>query len=50
VNTGKIIVNALVGQVFAGDETLSSRKLIGLALLTGGILLLLSSNQDKVAD
>jgi uncharacterized membrane protein len=46
VNTGKIIVNALVGQL-TGDETrLSARKLIGLALLTGGILLQLSANQS----
>jgi uncharacterized membrane protein len=45
VNTGKIVVNALVGRLFGGEAPLTSRKVIGLALLTGGILLQLSANQ-----
>jgi len=47
VNTGKIIVNALVGQLTGDEARLSARKLIGLALLTGGILLQLSANQSS---
>jgi len=38
VNTGKVLVNVLVGRVL-GEQQLSGRKLVGLSLLLAGIVL-----------
>jgi len=42
VNTGKVLVNALVGRVL-GEEKLSWKKLSGLCLLLAGIILLITA-------
>merc|ERR1740128_681572 len=48
VNTGKVIVNILVGRLVCG-ERLGYRKLLGVCLLTSGIILQTypRTNEDK---